>query len=135
MSRPFRNRSTNGISLERNAESSEIADLSAANMSNEFGVPPLGGRHFVDNYFTSDFDKWSSALLAAPVVQPPLSGRLYTEKNFWAQFLNDIKTVNKRLIILSPFLSTRRSGIFMNYLESMVRLGMDVRVNYAAVKV
>ena len=75
-------------------------------MSNEFGVPPLGGRHFVDNYFTSDFDKWSSALLAAPVVQPPLSGRLYTEKNFWAQFLNDIKTVNKRLIILSPFLST-----------------------------
>ena len=83
----------------------------------------------VDNYFTTDFEKWASELLAATsVVSEPVSGELYTERNFWAQFLQDIKGAKQRLIILSPFVSVRRSGMFMDYFKVMIGQGVDIRL-------
>ncbi len=84
----------------------------------------------VDNYFTTDFEKWAGALLTtAPPTKEPVSGDLYTERNFWAQFFQDLKTVKEQLIILSPFLSIRRSSMFMDYFQAMVGRGVEIRVH------
>ena len=89
----------------------------------------LGSDSLVDNYFTTDFEKWADMLLAATkVVGEPVSGELYTERNFWAQFLQDIKRVKQRLIILSPFVSVRRSGMFMDYFRAMIGRGIEIRL-------
>lgn len=89
----------------------------------------LESETLVDNYFTTDFEKWAGALLTtlAPTKEP-VSGELFTERNFWAQFFQDLKTVKERLIILSPFLSIRRSSMFMDYFQAMIRRGIDIRI-------
>ena len=89
----------------------------------------LGSDSLVDSYFTTDFAKWADALLTTTsVVSEPISGELYTERNFWAQFLQDIKRVKQRLIILSPFVSIRRSGMFMDYFKATMERGVEIRV-------
>jgi hypothetical protein len=83
----------------------------------------------VDNYFTNDFERWAEALLSAEApIREPVSGELYTEQNFWAQFFQDIKGVKERLIILSPFLSIRRSSMFMDYFRVMIGRGVKVKI-------
>jgi hypothetical protein len=59
----------------------------------------------------------------------PAYGHLYTEKNFWAKFFQDLKTSKARLIILSPFLSVRRSTYFMDYFRAMKSRGVDIRIH------
>jgi len=89
----------------------------------------LGADSLVDNYFTTDFAKWADALLTtASVVGEPISGELYTERNFWAQFLQDIKRVKQRLTILSPYVSMRRAGMFVDYFKAMIERGVEIRV-------
>ena len=83
----------------------------------------------VDNYFTADFEKWADALLSVTApTREPVSGDLYTERNFWAQFFQDLKTVKERVIILSPFLSIRRSSMFMDYFQAMIRRGTEIKI-------
>ena len=84
---------------------------------------------FVDNYFTTDFEKWAEELLPIPKHKPPpIPGSLFTEKNFWAQFFQDLTKVKERLIILSPFLAVRRSSILMNYFKSMRDRGIEIKI-------
>jgi len=83
----------------------------------------------VDNYFATDFEKWADALLSArSVFSEPVSGELYTERNFWAQFLQDISRVQQRLMILSPFVTVNRAGMFMDYFKAMIGRGVDIRI-------
>jgi superfamily I DNA and/or RNA helicase len=82
----------------------------------------------VDSYFTSHFDKWANDLLPSMTENNPVSGELFTEHNFWAQFINDIKLTKKRLIILSPFLSVNRSSKFMDLFKSMVSRNVNITV-------
>ncbi|MCI0614792.1 AAA domain-containing protein [bacterium] len=83
----------------------------------------------VDNYFTTDFEKWADALLSTPpVFRKPVSGELYTERNFWGQFFQDIKTIKGRFILLSPFISLRRSSILMNNFKAMAGRGIEIRI-------
>ncbi|MFC1928650.1 AAA domain-containing protein [Chloroflexota bacterium] len=89
----------------------------------------FGSDSLVDNYFTTDFEKWAEALLVARNADSkPISGELYTERNFWAQFLQDIRNVRQRLMILSPFTSVNRAGIFMDYFKAMIGQGVDIRI-------
>jgi hypothetical protein len=89
----------------------------------------LESETLVDNYFTTDFEKWAEALLSVEApTREPVSGDLYTERNFWAQFFQDLKTVKGRLIILSPFLSIRRSSMFMDYFRAMIMRGVEIRI-------
>lgn len=89
----------------------------------------LQSESFVDSYFTSDFEKWADVLLTTTAAHhEPIPGELYTERNFWAQFLRDVKAVEESLIILSPFLSVRRSGSLMNYFQAMILRGSKIRV-------
>ena len=89
----------------------------------------MDSEKLVDNYFTADFEKWAEETLATPKnIKRPISGNLFTERNFWAQFFQDLKVVKDRLIILSPFLAVRRSSVLMNYFQSMRDRGIDIRV-------
>jgi superfamily I DNA and/or RNA helicase len=83
----------------------------------------------VDNYFTADFEKWADVLLSSKdTIAEPVSGELYTEHNFWDQFLQDIKIVKQRLIILSPFVSIRRSTRFMDLFKAMVDRNVEIKI-------
>ena len=89
----------------------------------------IDSEKLVDNYFTADFEKWAEEILSTPKhTQRPISGDLFTERNFWAQFFQDLKVVKDRLIILSPFLAVRRSSVLMNYFQSMRDRGIDIRI-------
>jgi superfamily I DNA and/or RNA helicase len=82
----------------------------------------------VDSYFTNDFERWAKTFLSAGGTPDPNPGHMYTEKNFWAKFFQDVKRCEERLIILSPFLSVRRSSSFMDYFRVMKGRGIDIRV-------
>jgi superfamily I DNA and/or RNA helicase len=89
----------------------------------------INSEKLVDNYFTTDFEKWAEEFLATPRVKTcPLSGDLFTERNFWAQFFRDLKEVRKRLIILSPFATLRRSNMLINYFQSMKDRGIEIKI-------
>jgi superfamily I DNA and/or RNA helicase len=89
----------------------------------------INSKTLVDNYFTSDFDKWAGALLSTnSSTQEPVLGSLYTEKNFWARFFQDLKMVKERFIVLSPFVSLRRSSILMDYFRAMKSRGIEIRI-------
>ncbi len=88
----------------------------------------IASESLVDSYFANDFERWADALLSPTTTQPPNYGDLYTEKNFWAKFFQDLKTSKEHLMILSPFLSVRRSGFFMDYFRAMKGRGVDIRV-------
>ena len=88
----------------------------------------IESENLVDSYFTNDFDRWADALLSVGGHTDPNSGNMYTERNFWAKFFQDIKTTQQRLIILSPFLSVRRSGNFMDYFRVIKGRGIDIRI-------
>lgn len=91
----------------------------------------IASQTMVDHYFDTDFEKWSAALLGtvAETSTRVISGELFTQKNFWAQFLQDLQTVNERLIILSPFLSIKRSGPLVEYFRAMIGKGITVRIH------
>jgi hypothetical protein len=82
----------------------------------------------VDSYFTNDFERWANALLPTNTNRDPVYGNLYTERNFWAKFFQDITTAKERIIILSPFLTVRRSGFFMDYFRVLKGRSVDIRV-------
>jgi len=89
----------------------------------------LESENLVDNYFTTDFEKWVNEFMPKEThTREPISGDIYTERNFWAQFFQDLTTVKERLFLLSPFLSVRRSGELMNYFQSIIWHDADVRV-------
>lgn len=81
---------------------------------------------FVDNYLVSDFEEFTKS--------PKLSeseknkGSLYTDNNFWSQFNEDLNSIENRIIILSPFLSVKRSDQFMNRFQSLIAKGVEVTI-------
>lgn len=79
---------------------------------------------FVDNYLVSDFEKH---IQSTPLTSLEKNeGNLFTEKNFWRQFDQDLDEAKARLIMLSPFLSVRRSNNFMNRFQSLISKGVEV---------
>jgi superfamily I DNA and/or RNA helicase len=82
----------------------------------------------VDSYFTNDFERLAKVFLSPGGIPEPNLGHMYTEKNFWFMFLQDVIQSQKRIIILSPFLSTRRSSNFMDYFRAMKERGIEIRI-------
>lgn len=90
----------------------------------------IPSENLVDNYLTTDFEKWAEALLpTASSREKPVSGKLFTEKNFWAQFFLDLRATQKKLVILSPFISTRRTSHLMEYFHAMVNRGIEIHIH------
>ncbi len=88
----------------------------------------IASESLVDSYFTNDFARWAGTLLPAGRPSDPSRGRMYTEKNFWARFIEDVKNCQTRLIILSPFLTVGRSSAFVDYFRAMKGRGMEIRI-------
>lgn len=82
----------------------------------------------LDNYLTSDFERWATAFLNTGSKRDSNLGQMYTEKNFWYKFFQDVIQTKQRLIVLSPFLSVRRSSNFMDNFRAMKGRGVDIRV-------
>jgi len=88
----------------------------------------LSSEELVDNYLVADFEKWASALIETPSYVDVADSSLFTEKNFWLAFLNDLQTAEKSVIIMSPFISLRRAGKLMDFLRVLLAKGVEMRV-------
>lgn len=55
------------------------------------------------NYLATDFDKWVSKIIEDSVKPEVREGSLYSEKTFWPASFVDLSSVEKNLVIMSPF--------------------------------
>lgn len=84
----------------------------------------------VDSFFTRDFEKWVDKFIDAAqsqAVEPP-EGSLFTERNFYPVFFEDLRTAKEEIIILSPFVSSKRSGPFIELFRVLLQQGVKIRV-------
>lgn len=84
----------------------------------------------VDSYFVRDFERWIERFLEiyrSGAVEPP-DGSLFTEKNFYPAFFQDLQKVVEEVIILSPFISTKRSGQFVELFRLLINKGVKVKL-------
>lgn len=84
---------------------------------------------FIESYSTEQFENYASQLLGPVLTNNDLENTVYSEKNFWPRFHNDLNNVNKRLIILSPFITINRAGKFMDFFKSKVENGIEIRIH------
>lgn len=82
----------------------------------------------VHNYFCDNFERWSRLLDPGKDGLDPANSTLYTEKNFFPFFFNDLWRAEKEIIIVSPFLASRRAQHFLNLFRTKVARGIPVRV-------
>lgn len=61
------------------------------------------------------------------VFEPP-SGSVFTERNFYPKFFEDLQGAKEEVIILSPFISARRSSQFVECFRVLVQKGIRVRL-------
>ena len=83
---------------------------------------------FVDDYFCDDFGRISKNLLPLNDEFEPGDGTIYSEKNFHVAFLKDVLAATSEVIILSPFLTIRRTEAFGNVFQTLVNRGIRVMV-------
>jgi KaiC/GvpD/RAD55 family RecA-like ATPase len=84
----------------------------------------------VDSYFTRDFEKWVDRFIDAAqsqVAEPP-EGSLFSERSFYPAFFEDLRNAREEVVILSPFLSVKRSGNFVDLFRALVQRGVKVTV-------
>jgi hypothetical protein len=83
----------------------------------------------VDSYFTRDFEKWVAKFidLAQGQAMEPPDGSLFSEQSFYPVFLEDLRNAKEEIIILSPFVSIKRSGQFMELFRALVHRGVKIR--------
>ncbi|MHB1042631.1 MAG: AAA domain-containing protein [Eubacteriales bacterium] len=86
----------------------------------------ISSSDLIDNYLVTNFEKWASAAIGPERRFEPADSNLYTEKNFWPAFLSDLRSVQKKLVMMSPFVSLRRAGKMMDFFRAL--LGRDVLV-------
>jgi hypothetical protein len=56
-------------------------------------------------------------------------GSLFNERNFWDAFFSDLISAKKSAVIVSPFVTTKRSRTLVPRIESLVARGVKVRVH------
>lgn len=84
----------------------------------------------VDSYFARDFERWVGRfidILQDQAEEPP-DGSLFTERNFYPVFFEDLRNAKEEVLILSPFASSNRSGQFIELLRVLVQRGVKIRV-------
>ncbi|OPX93691.1 MAG: DNA topoisomerase I [Pelotomaculum sp. PtaB.Bin104] len=88
----------------------------------------ISSEDLIDNYLVADFEKWASTAIGPEKRFDASDSDFYTEKNFWPAFLNDMRSVEESLIIMSPFVSLRRTGKLMDFFRVLLRRGVTVRI-------
>ncbi|MEW6215550.1 MAG: topoisomerase DNA-binding C4 zinc finger domain-containing protein, partial [Nitrospirota bacterium] len=84
--------------------------------------------NLVDSFFVRDFEKWIVQLLKPSPGPKPPDGSLFTERDFYPAFFVDLQRAREEVIILSPFLSTKRSGQFVELFRMLIQKGIGVRL-------
>jgi KaiC/GvpD/RAD55 family RecA-like ATPase len=82
----------------------------------------------VDNYPAADFDRWADAALGPEYRYDPDDSSLHTEKTFWPAFLSDLRTVQSRLMIMSPFISLNRAGKLLEFFRALCSRNVNLRI-------
>ncbi len=84
----------------------------------------------VKPYFVRDFERWIEEFLDAfrnDLIEVP-SGSLHTERSFYPAFFEDLRKAEEEVIILSPFISVRRSAQFAEFFRVLINRGVKVRI-------
>lgn len=84
----------------------------------------------VDSYFMRDFEKIVKEFIDSyneSIIEPP-DGSLFTEHNFYPFFFRDLFGAKQEVIILSPFVSSRRAGQFIEFFRLLAQNGIKIRV-------
>jgi ssDNA-binding Zn-finger/Zn-ribbon topoisomerase 1 len=87
----------------------------------------IGSNEIVDSYFIRDFESWVEKLFKSAPSEPP-GDSLFSEKNFYPAFFEDLRRAKEEVIILSPFVSINRAGKFIEYFKILIRKGIKVKV-------
>ncbi len=84
----------------------------------------------MDSYFVRDFERWIERFLESSrnSIDEPPGGSLFNERNFYPVFFEDLRRAQKEVIILSPFVSTRRFDHFAEVFRMLIQRGVRVRV-------
>lgn len=92
------------------------------------GGTVVDSQEILNDYFCSEFERWACLL-------EPHDDRInlddstpYTERNFYAAFFADLRRAHEEIIIVSPFLATKRASQFFNLFRQKVSAGIKVRV-------
>jgi hypothetical protein len=89
----------------------------------------ISAENFTDSRFAVDFESWAEKLLSTPEPPPEqVPSQIYTERNFWAQFLTDLKMCRKRVIIMSPFIALTRTRTLMDCFRALSNRGVIIRI-------
>ncbi len=91
------------------------------------GGDQIGSLSLVDSYFTRSF-AGSADRVAESCAAEPAAGSLYTERNFYPAFKADLRQAQQEVIVLSPFLSVKRSATLADLLRTLVERGVKVRL-------
>jgi len=81
-----------------------------------------------DSYVTESLARWVGATMDEIAMHVEQTGTSYDERSFWPQFLSDLQSSQKGVIILSPFASSNRTGQLMKYFVSLASRGINIRV-------
>ncbi|MGI4790829.1 MAG: AAA domain-containing protein, partial [Janthinobacterium lividum] len=87
----------------------------------------IESQSLVDSYFTRSFGDLAGRMTASGMAEP-MDGSLFTEHNFYSAFKADLQQAEREVILLSPFLSTKRSATVADLLRALVQRGVKVRV-------
>lgn len=88
----------------------------------------IDSRQIVEDYFCSDYERWSRLLNPHDDGIDPSDSTLYTERNFYAAFFADLRKAVREIIIVSPFLTASRAQQFFDLLRLKRADGVEVRV-------
>jgi len=88
----------------------------------------IDSQNIVNDYFCSDYERWSRLLNPHDDGIDPSESTLYTERNFYAAFFADLRKAAHEIIIVSPFLTANRAQQFFDLLRSKISTSVDVRV-------
>jgi hypothetical protein len=89
------------------------------------GGTKLDSRSIDDNYTARSIED-GAPLRATKDSSTP--GSLFNEKNFWEAFFNDLNGAGQSVLIVSPFLTTKRSRTLVPKLEALLGRGVKVTV-------
>jgi translation elongation factor EF-1beta len=74
----------------------------------------------IQNWRAVNFEKWADELYTSASSKSIEGSKLYSENEFWPTFFDDLKSSKDKVIILSPFLSVKRTSLLLNLLISLI---------------
>ncbi len=87
----------------------------------------VDSQEILSGYSCSEFDKWARLLAPHTRGFDPSDSSAYTEHNFYGAFFTDLWRAEREIIIVSPFLTTRRTQQFFDLFHSKVTSGVTVK--------